>query len=54
MEERLELSINFSAKDASGKETVGNELRLGSMKLSDAKKVEAALLEFVGKLLKHM
>jgi hypothetical protein len=47
MEDRQVVTIKYSAVRVSdGVETLGGELRLGDMKLSDIQKVEKALVQF--------
>jgi hypothetical protein len=50
MEERQTVTVKYSAVDESGVETVGFELRLGLMKLEDAKKTEKVLVQALGTL----
>jgi len=45
MDERQTVAVNYSAKDADGVEVVGVEVRLGKMKLEDAKVIEKLLLQ---------
>jgi hypothetical protein len=52
MEDRQTVTISYSAKDSKGIEVVGFDLRLGQMKLEDAKKTEAVLVNALGILQK--
>lgn len=45
MDDRLTVTINLSVTTADGVETVGNEVRLGLMKLEDVVKVQRAMLQ---------
>jgi hypothetical protein len=52
MDDRQTVTVKYSAVDGDGVEVVGLDIRLGLMKVEDAKKTEKALIQTLQNLQK--